>query len=63
MYRILAKILVVRIKRIFSRVISKDQFGFLVGREIHDEKGVFQKCIHTMEPKIPLAIVMKKDLS
>jgi hypothetical protein len=35
-YKILAKILAVMVKKIFSEAISQEQFGFLAGRRIHD---------------------------
>jgi hypothetical protein len=42
-YKILTKIFIVRIKRIFLEGISKEQFGFLEGRQIHDVIGVHKK--------------------
>jgi hypothetical protein len=35
-YKVIAKILAIRIKKIFSAVISQEQFGFLVERQIFE---------------------------
>lgn len=39
-YKIIAKVIVVRLKPILSRNMSKEQFGFLDSRQIHEEVGI-----------------------
>jgi hypothetical protein len=39
-YKIIAKIIARRVKRLLSGVISSEQFGFLEGRQIHEVVGV-----------------------
>jgi hypothetical protein len=36
LYKIISKVIVVRIKPLLSNVISSEQFGFLKGRLIHE---------------------------
>lgn len=43
MYKIIAKILTNRLKRILSDVISEEQFGFLHNRQIHNTVGTTQE--------------------
>jgi len=45
-YKIIAKVILVRLKPIFSRNISKEQFRFLDGKQIHEAVGVAQKIVH-----------------
>ena len=39
-YKIIGKIISTRIKKILGIIISKEQFGFLPGREIHEAVGI-----------------------
>lgn len=39
-YKIIAKVIAVRLKLILSGNISKEKFGFLDGRQIHEVVGV-----------------------
>lgn len=40
LYKIILKVIRKRLKAILSEKISKEQFGFLQGRQIHEEIGV-----------------------
>eukprot|EP00253_Pinus_taeda_P016222 PITA_16222 len=62
-YKIIAKIIVVRLKPVLSRSISSEQFGFLDGRQIHETKGVAQETIHSIRQSIKKGAVIKIDLS
>eukprot|EP00253_Pinus_taeda_P010674 PITA_10674 len=50
-YKIIAKVIATRIVPILSRNISKKQFGFLDGRQIHEAIGVAQEVIHSVKKK------------
>jgi hypothetical protein len=62
-YKIIAKIIVDRVKKIFSKTISKENFGFLHGRQIHEAIGVAQESLHYIKTQRLKAMVMKLDLS
>jgi hypothetical protein len=42
--------------------ISKEQFGFLEGRQITDAIGIVQEALHTIKTKNQKAMVLKLDL-
>eukprot|EP01018_Ginkgo_biloba_P004985 Gb_28741 [translate_table: standard] len=63
MYKILTKLLAMRIKKVLSFSISKEQFSFLQGRQIHEAIGVAQEGLHTIKTKRLKALVVKLDLS
>jgi hypothetical protein len=50
-YKIIEKIIGLRIKDILSDNISKEKFGFLIGRKIHQAIGEAQKGIHSIYTK------------
>lgn len=62
-YKIIAKVIAIRIKPILSRHISKEQFGFLNGRQIHEAIGVAQETLHSVKQKNKKGAVIKIDLS
>ena len=47
-YKIIGKIISVRIKKVLGSYISEEQFGFLPGRQIHEAVGVIQESLHTI---------------
>jgi hypothetical protein len=63
LYKIIAKVLVVRIKPSLSKFISAKQFGFLEGRHIHEAIGTTQEGLHSIKISKYYAIVIKLDLS
>jgi len=63
MYKIIAKILVVRLDKLLSTIISLEKFGFLEERKIHDVVGVAQEGIHSIKIKKLSATVPKLDIS
>ena len=62
-YKIIGKIISIRIKNVLGRCISGEQFGFLPGRQIHDAVGVIQEGMHTMHCKSLKVVMIKIDLS
>ena len=62
-YKIIGKIISTRIKNILGRIISKEQFGFLPGRQIHEAVGILQEGLHSIHCKGMKSVVLKIDLS
>eukprot|EP00253_Pinus_taeda_P010711 PITA_10711 len=62
-YKIIAKIIALRLKPILSKNISSEQFGFLDGRQIHEAIGVAQETLHNIRQTIKKGAVIKIDLS
>eukprot|EP00253_Pinus_taeda_P025838 PITA_25838 len=62
-YKIIAKVIAIRIFPFLSRNISSEQFGFLDGRQIHEAIGVAQEVIHSIRQKKKKGAVLKIDLS
>eukprot|EP00253_Pinus_taeda_P003035 PITA_03035 len=62
-YKIISKVIALRIAPILSRNISMEQFGFLDGRQIHEAIGVAQEVIHSVKMKKNKGAVLKIDLS
>jgi hypothetical protein len=58
-YKIITKIIASRIKASLSTGISKEQFGFLEGRQISDAIGVAQEALHSIKIKNYKALVLK----
>ena len=61
-YKIIGKIISTRIKKILGRIISKEQFGYLPGRQIHEAVGIIQECLHSIHVKAMKSVVLKIDL-
>eukprot|EP00253_Pinus_taeda_P016357 PITA_16357 len=62
-YKIIAKVIAIRIVPILSRNISMEQFGFLNGRQIHEAIGVEQEVLHSVRQKKKKGVFLKIDLS
>jgi hypothetical protein len=61
-YKVIAKLIGIRLKPILSKSLSIEQFGFLKGRQILDVVGVAQECLHSIKTKKLKALVLKLDL-
>jgi hypothetical protein len=61
-YKIITKIIAARLKTSLSVGISKEQFGFLEGRQITDVIGVVHEALHSIKVKNIKALVLKLDL-
>ena len=62
-YKIISKIIAKRMKSVLSTHISKEQFGFLEGRQIHEAIGVAQEDMQNIKTKKLKGVVIKIDLS
>lgn len=62
-YKVVSKIIARRLKVILSEHISKEQFGFLEGRQIHEAIGVAREGLHSLQTKNLKGLVLKIDLS
>lgn len=63
LYKIISKIIANKLKKILSLHISKKQFGFLEGHQIHEAIGVAQEGLHSIKSKHLRGAVLKIDLS
>jgi hypothetical protein len=61
-YKMISKIIANKINPILSRSLSKEQLGFLKGRQILDAIGTAQECLHSIKVKKSKALVLKLDL-
>ena len=62
LYKIKAKIIANRLKFVLADKITKNQFGFLPGRQIMDVIGISQECLHSMKIKNIKGLILKLDL-
>lgn len=62
-YKIIAKIIAICLKPILSCNISKTQFGFLDGKQIHETIGVAQETMHDIKKSKKKGLIVKIDLS
>jgi hypothetical protein len=62
-YKVVAKVISGRIKSILSNKVSKEQFGFLEGRQNQEAIGVAQEGIHSIETQKSKGAVLKINLS
>jgi hypothetical protein len=63
LYKIISKVLVVRLKPLLSNFILAEQFGFLEGRKIHESIGTTQEGLHSINLSNDPVVVVKLDLS
>ena len=62
MYKLISKVIVVRLKPFLESHISKEQYGFLKNRQIVEPIGIAQETLHTVKTKNTSAPVLKLDL-
>ena len=62
-YKVVTKIIVQRFRKVLSKIISKEQFGFLEDRQIHEATGVSQEGLHSRKTKKAKGVILKIDLS
>ena len=62
-YKIISKVIALRMKVILSEQISAEQFGFLEGRQIHEAIGVAQEGLHSLKTKRLKGAILKIDIS
>ena len=63
LYKLIAKIIVGRLKPFLDLGISQEQFGFLKDRQISEPIGIVQEVLHSIKTKNLCAFVLKLDLS
>jgi hypothetical protein len=63
LYKIVSKVIALRLKPILSSIISDEKFGFLQDRHIHEVVGTTKEASHTTKSKNRSAFVIKFDLS
>jgi len=61
-YKVVAKFIARRVKKLLSKSISGEQFGFLEGRQIHEAIGVAQEVLHGIKTKNLKGFVLKIDM-
>jgi ribonuclease HI len=62
-YKIIAKIIARRLNPFLSEAISKEQFGFLEGRQIHEAIGLAQEGLHSLKIARSKGAILNIDLS
>jgi hypothetical protein len=62
-YKIISKVIAIRLKIVLSDKISLEQFGILEGRQIHEAIGVAQEALHSIKTRKLKSVVLKIDLS
>jgi hypothetical protein len=62
-YKLVAKLLSIRLKPILSEEITKEQFKFLCRRQIHDVISIAQNVMHSVKLTNNLATILKLGLS
>ena len=61
-YKVVTKIIAQRFKKVLSKLISKEQFGFLEDRQIHEAIGVAQEGLHSEKINKENGVILKIDL-
>jgi hypothetical protein len=61
--KIVVKIISKRVIKLLSKSVSGEQFGFLEGRQIHEDIGVAQEGLHSIKTRSLKVVVVKINLS
>jgi hypothetical protein len=61
-YKIIAKIIGLRVKVLLYDSISFEEFAFLSSKQIHEAIGVAQEGLHSIKTKKTLSMLLKIDL-
>ena len=59
----ITKIIAQRFRKVLAKLISKEKFGFLEDRQIHEAIGVAQEGLHNAKVKKEKGVILKIDLS
>ena len=62
LYKLISKVIVVRLKPFLDSHISIEQFGFLKNRQIVEPIGIVQEALHSVKTKNSCAFILKLDL-
>ena len=60
-YKLISKIIAVRLKPFLDTHISREQFGFLKNRQIVEPIGITQETLHSVKIKNTCALILKLD--
>ena len=63
LYKLISKVIMVRVKPFLDSGISQEQYGFLKNRQIVDPIGIVQESLHSIKSKNPCAFILKLDLT
>ena len=58
-YKVIGKLISIRIRKVLGHCISGEQFGFLPGRHIHDVVGVLHEVLHSIPNNAMKLVVLK----
>ena len=61
-YKVISKIVALRLKPILNRSLSVQHFGFLKDRQITEHVGITQELLHSIKTKNSNVLVLKLDL-
>ena len=62
LYKLIAKVIAVRLKPFLDLGISQEQFGFLKGHQMTEPIGIVQEILHSVKTKNNCAFILKLDL-
>ena len=62
LYKLISKVIAVRLKPFLDSHISKEQYGFLKNRQIVEPIGIVQETLHAVKTKNSCALILKLDL-
>ena len=62
LYKLISKVIAVRLKPFLDSGISRQQYGFLKNRQIIDPIGIVQESLHSIKTKNLCAFLLKIDL-
>ena len=62
LYKLISKVIAVRLKPHLDTHISCEQYGFLKARQIVEPIGILQETLHTVKTKHMCALILKLDL-
>ena len=62
-YKVVAKVISQRLKKVLSKIISLKQFGFLENRQIHEAIRVAQEGMHNIKLNKSKGAILKINLS
>jgi hypothetical protein len=62
-YKLISKVIAIRLRPLLVEVVGEEQFGFLPNRQIHDAVAMAQEVLHSIKQKNLKFVMFKLDLS
>ena len=62
-YKVVAKVITQKLKKVLSKIISPEKFGILENKQIHEAIGVAQEGMHSIKLKKTKGAILKIDIS